>query len=499
MKHLFLLIALVNGVHSFAQVSVTEKKGKYTVYSPSGKVLMKKVGAVELFESPEYQNMFAVFNNGFCSVYLNENERDLIPVLQGDYWKVELNLFANNRLVAFDFFNNQYIIESTGAVSDTFDYYNNGLRGGTNNTGKVALCRKNSNITEYVYNSVYRLDGSPGEWFVASTDSGSFVIDPTGKHMTYDGVDQIYASAYYDSLFICEKNDLWSIIDLQGRFKLAPTQLLEPYVEFTFDGASFSDLSTTEAIFQRNGKQGVINMLGDEIIAPKYDVIHGARTFEYNSWGEPIRQLSAYAVKPDSSIDKWIFLDVELSEMISVQEEQFIATKDNYGIFLTADRLLIYDIITGTKVDFIGAAYPARFKLRSPKGLGVADNLGRLILPFKYYRINETYDTEGGLYYIAYTNNRCDLFSQEGVCLTVSLELEQISDVCNAESEFFRIQSANGEGVATIVDGVFKIVIPADFEHLSCFSLDPKKPIATGVKSEKTYNLYRDGRIEIKD
>jgi len=499
MKYIILLTTIFCVLHSFAQISVSEKKGKSTVYSASGKVLMKKLETVELFDTPEYQNMFAVYKNGFCAVYLNNNEHDLISVIQGDFWKAELTRYAENRLVAFDFYNNQYIIESDGIISDTFDYYKNGLRGGTNNLGKVALCTKNSNITEYKYNAIYRLDGSPGEWFVANTDSGNVIIDVAGKQMTHNGMDQIYASAYYDSVFICEKNDLWSVIDLQGRFQLAPTHLLEPYVEFMFDGASFSDLSYTEAIFQKNGKQGVINMFGAEVISPKYDVIQRARAYVYDEWDEPVKQLTTYIVKPDSTVKHWVFIDLELQEAGTIQEDQFIATNDNSGIFLTAGRLQIYDVITGAKTDFMTAGYDERFKLRSSEGVGIADRSGRLIMPFTFYRIDPLFDTEGGMYYCAYTNNGCAIYTEEGRCITTAYNFERISDVCNAEAQYLRVENDKGAGIATIENGEFKMIIPMEFDWISCFSSSPEKPIATAEKKGKEYKLYRDGSVQLKD
>ncbi len=499
MKLLFVCILIGSAFCASAQISVQEKKGKYTVLSPTGKKLCTHVDSVIVLDTAYYSNFFVTVIDGNYAAWKCENNTELISVLKGDYSGMYITPFGGNELVLIDFFDNRYTVSFDGSISEPYGHPKNRLRGGKNNKGKFALCTTDSCITEYKYDYIYDIGNHLHSWYQAGTDAGAVVINEKGQRVFDQMMDFFYKSGFHDSVLIGRKGDLWSVIDLSGVFSLEPTQLLEPFSVFNFDGASFSNLHFAEAVFLENGKQGVINFYGNRLVAPIYDKVEPAASNYYDEDSELILGLTSYAVQMDSNKNEWILLDTNYVEKFQFLEEEFVNTYRDCAVFMTNNHLHVYSLITGEKTNFEKLGYPKEFMLYSNYSYGIGDQSGKIILPFEFRRIDEYLDVDSTMYYVGYMGNWdvCNLYDAQGRCLTEGLDLNYFGPVCNGVFGFFRAEKDNKMGIATLKEGQFELIVPIEYSDVSCFSLDEDKPLVTAKKQGQKYAIYRNGRIEL--
>ena len=489
-----------------AQITITSKKKKHYISTLLGEKVYSSKDSLFLIDSKPFQNFFFSSEGGYYTLWKVEGS-EIKKELEGNYSEFEVSMFDNDKLVLQDCFGMSTVYESNGSI-EKFDMYSGDFRGGKNNKGKVALCSPTKNITEYKYNFVYSLEDYNRTWYVAGTDEGEIVIDSSGREVITEPVDRFIVSTHKDSVFIASKGSNWSIIDLNGVYKMDSKEIRYPWQVFQTDGRSFANLDQVEAIYIENGKQGVVDMKGNVIVPASFDAIEYAAAYTIDEDTGDFTDISTYAVRKDGNKDEWNVLGPTYQELsFSIYGEVWGDVYAGNAYLTTGDKVRIFDLHKGEETTFYEEGYPNQFILRGVNYYGVVDSLGNIILPLEFRRIDritiDVFDIgdnfEEVIVFVGRKGDTYHMYDAKGNCLTEGFQYESIGVVCYGSGNFFRVENNKLEGIMHY-NGQSdpQIIIPVEYKSISCHSIDdPKMPLATGTKPDGSrYKLWSDGRVE---
>lgn len=254
------------------------------------------------------------------------------------------------------------------------------------------------------------------------------VLNKSGKEILekYNLVEAIENSKenevwYEDDILRFEKDGKYGLINFKGKEVLSP------------EYSNIYALSGTEKsiVIEKDGKKGIFTTVSNEIvIEPKYDEIISINNNNENGYIVKNSE-NKYGIM---SNDKKIILDLKYDEIKNLESKDYVVVKENNVLKIINKQ---GQTIIETGFDSIEKINSDEFIIIKDGKYGVLDKSGNTVLPNEYEDIKPSITS----YYIAKKNGKYGIVSSADNSAKIDFEYENINYI--KEADFFEAEKSD--------------------------------------------------------